>query len=92
MPDWGAGAFGVDEVHGRYLKIVEVSSLDYRVANQFQRNGTTQAVALAPGAYAAYNPSVPDLVSYYEGPSYGDCAARNFWFPESGGACWSGVR
>ncbi len=74
-----------------FPRIVDVAALDRRVASQFTRTGVSQAVALAPGVYAAYNSNIPDLAIYYDGPNYGDCAARDAWFPNSGGACWSGV-
>jgi hypothetical protein len=33
-----------------------------------------------PGTYAPYNPTVPDLTSYLDGPNYGDSAMRDSYF------------
>ena len=71
-----------------YPVLVDTKRLDYRVASWIK---TAKAVALAPGVYAAYNPAAPDLTAYIDGPNDGDCAVRKLYFPESGGACWSGV-
>lgn len=71
-----------------YPVLVDTASLDNRVASWID---TPQAVALAPGVYAAYNPAQPDTYAYLDGPSDGDCAVRDLYFPETGGACWSGV-
>lgn len=73
-----------------YPKLVSASEADHRIANW--NEGIDQFVVLAPGVYAAYNPNVPDLLSYLDGPTDGDCAMRDEYFPNSGGACWSGVR
>jgi hypothetical protein len=63
------------------------------VRRWFELNGPVpQVVALAPGVYAPYNPNVPNLATYLNGPSDGDCTMRNAHFPDSGGACWNGVK
>lgn len=72
-----------------YPLLVPVDSIDRRVARSFE--GATEVVALAPGVYAAYNSLVPDLESYMDGPSSGDCAMRRTYFPRTGGSCWDGV-
>ena len=76
-----------------FPKLVPVSSLDRRVASWFRLGGKTPstAVALAPGVYSVYNPNVPDLNGYFEGPVNGDCAMIRTYFPQSGGACWEDV-
>lgn len=81
-----------DEVFPGYPLIVDVSTIDSRVANAYEGSLVDgQVVALAPGVYTPYNPLVPDLESYMDGGSDGDCAARDRYFPETGGSCWSGV-
>lgn len=77
-----------DPVLAGYPLIVDTAQLDRRLASWID---TPQAVALAPGVYAGYNPAVSDLRLYLEGPTDGDCAVRDMYFPVSGGACWSGV-
>lgn len=75
-----------------YPLVVDVSTLDYRVASWFEGQLVDgQVVALAPGVYTPYNPAVPDLLSYLTGPNDGDCVVREQFFPNAGGACWSGV-
>lgn len=76
-----------------YPLIVNVASLDYRVANWFEGKLVDgQVVALAPGLYSPYNPNVPDLGSYYEsGGVYGDSAMKDAVLPHTGGSTWSGV-
>lgn len=76
-----------------YPLIVNVASLDWRVANAMEgRLVDGQVVALAPGLYTPYNPNVPDLKSYYEsGGVSGDSAMKNAVLPNSGGSTWSGV-
>ena len=77
-----------DPVFPGYPLKVSKSSIDDRVANGMT---TDEVVALAPGVYAAFNPIVPQLPSYLTGPNSGDCAARNRYFPNTGGSCWDGV-
>ena len=81
-----------DPVFPGYPKLVPIVSLDYRVRSWFSNPRSDQAVAVAPGVYTPYNPNVPDLESYLDGPTDGDCAARSAYFPDSGGACWEGVK
>jgi hypothetical protein len=75
-------------VFGGYPVLVDTKRLDYRLASWIK---TAKAVALAPGVYAAYNPAQADLTAYIDGPNDGDCAVRKLYFPNTGGACWSGV-
>jgi ABC-type glycerol-3-phosphate transport system substrate-binding protein len=71
-----------------YPLVVDVASIDSRVANAYKTS--PQVVALAPGLYTAYNASVTDLDFYIdEGPVSGDCILKESLFP--GGACWDGV-
>lgn len=81
-----------DPVFPGYPKLVARSSIDSRVANWYKDSPSDQLVALAPGVYTPFNPNVPDLAAYLDGPNSGDCAARSRYFPNSGGACWEGVR
>ena len=81
-----------DPIIAGYPALVSVSSLDGRLASWMGRSGTTQAVALAPGVYAAYNAAVPDLTEYLTGPVDGDCAVKKHYFPDAAGACWDGVQ
>lgn len=76
-----------------YPLIVNVASLDYRVANWYEGKLVDgQVVALAPGLYSPFNPNVPDLASYYESGSVdGDSAMKGAVLPNQGGATWSGV-
>jgi hypothetical protein len=76
-----------------YPLLVNVQSLDYRVANWFEGKLVDgQVVALLPGVYAPYNPQVEDLSAYYEsGGAYGDSIMKEAYLPNSGGATWSGV-
>lgn len=74
-----------------YPLIVDVSSLDYRVANAFTMTGHTgKVVAVIPGVYAAYNPNIPNLDKYYEGPFYGDSMMAKEYL-QGGGSYWGGV-
>lgn len=83
----------VSALYPGYPLLVNVSSLDYRIANWFEGKLVDgQVVALAPGLYAPYNPNVPDLETYYEsGGVAGDSAIKNAVLPNAGGATWSGV-
>jgi hypothetical protein len=82
-----------DALFTGYPKIVKGSTIDYRVRNWYQGKLTDdQVVALAPGVYTPYNPNVPDLNEYLSGPADGDCAMKNHYFPDAGGACWNGVK
>jgi len=75
-----------DPVFPDYPALVDVSTIDERVANWFKGKLIEgQVVALAPGVYTPYNPNVPDLVSYLTGPNDGDCAMRSEYFPGTGG-------
>lgn len=76
-----------------YPLLVNVSSLDYRIANWFDGKLVDgQVVALAPGLYAPYNPNVSDLGTYYEsGGVAGDSAIKKAVLPNAGGATWPGV-
>ncbi len=77
-----------DAVLEGYPLIVDTAQLDYRVANWIK---TPQAVALAPGVYAGYNPAVADLAVYLEtNTGDGDCAVREL-YQFGGGSCWDGV-
>ncbi len=76
-----------DPVPDGYPLIVDTAQLDSRLANWIK---TPQAVALAPGVYAGYNPAVTDLSVYLDGPADGDCAVRDL-YAFGGGACWNGV-
>ena len=77
-----------DPVFPGYPLLVPTSSVDSRVANWANSD---QLVALAPGVYSEYNPLIPELQAYLDGPNDGDCMMRDRYFPMSGGACWSGV-
>jgi hypothetical protein len=82
-----------DPVLPGYPLIVPVDTIDGRVASWFEDklvNG--QVVALAPGVYTPFNPVVPALTNYLDGPNSGDCTVRSQFFPDSGGACWEGVQ
>ncbi len=82
-----------DPVFPGYPKIVPLASIDRRLQNWFKdKTVDLQVVALAPGVYTPYNPNVPDLTKYLDGPSDGDCIMRKTYFPETGGACWDGVQ
>jgi ABC-type Fe3+-hydroxamate transport system substrate-binding protein len=82
-----------DPVLPGYPLIVSVDTIDRRVASWFEDKLVDgQVVALAPGVYTPFNPVVPDLADYLDGPSDGDCAVRGQFFPNSGGACWEGVQ
>jgi hypothetical protein len=82
-----------DPVFDEYPKLVALDSVDYRVRGWYEGKAPTgELVALAPGVYTPYNPNVPDLSSYFDGPSSGDCAMRREYFPDAGGACWEGVQ
>jgi hypothetical protein len=73
-----------------YPLVVEVSTIDSRLANAYKT--APQVVALAPGLYTAYNASVSNLDFYIdEGPVSGDCVLKASLFPDRGGACWDGV-
>lgn len=89
-----ATADEVSAAYPGYPRIVNASTLDYRIAAWFGgRLVDGQVVALAPGLYAPYDPGVPDLSSYYDaGMSAGDSAVKQTVFPGSGAAAsWSGV-
>lgn len=76
-----------------YPLIVNVSSIDRRVASWYQdKLVEDQVVALAPGVYAPFNPAINDLADYLGGPSDGDCLIRDKFFPSTGGTCWNGVQ
>lgn len=77
-----------DPVVEGYPVLVETAQLDDRLASWID---TPQAVAVAPGVFASYSPAQPDLEAYLDLPNAGDCAVRELYFPETGGACWSGV-
>jgi hypothetical protein len=81
-----------DAVFAGYPLIVDVGTIDSRVANSFEGELVDgQVVALAPGVYTPFNPNVPNLTSYLAGPNAGGCAMRDQFFPNSGGSCWEGV-
>lgn len=77
-----------DPVLEGYPVLVDTKRLDRRLASWIE---TEEAVALAPGVYAAYSPAEPELTAYLDGPSDGDCAVRKKYFPRTGGSCWNGV-
>lgn len=82
-----------DPVFPGYPLLVPIGSIDSRVASWLADNVVDgQVVALAPGVYVPYNPNVPDLMAYMGGPNDGDCIMRETFFPNSGGACWTGVQ
>lgn len=82
-----------DEVLPGYPLIVPVSTIDDRVASWFEGKLVDgQVVALAPGVYTPFNPAVPELEAYLDLGSDGDCAVRERYFPNTGGACWNGVQ
>jgi hypothetical protein len=82
-----------DPVLPGYPLIVPVSTIDRRPAAWMEDNLVDgQVVALAPGLYRAYNPAVPDLTAYLDGPVDGDCLLKDQFFPSAGGACWDGVQ
>lgn len=82
-----------DPVFPFFPRLVDVGTIDYRVAASYEgRLVNGQVVALAPGVYTPFNPNVPDLVSYLTLPNDGDCAMRDAYFPNSGGSCWNGVQ
>ena len=89
-----AAAEGSTAAYPGYPLVVNVGSLDYRVAAWFgDRLVEGQVVALAPGLYAPYDPNVPDLSTYYVAAEVtGDSARKQTVFPGSGAAAsWSGV-
>lgn len=77
-----------DKVLPGYPVLVDTASLDSRVSSWIK---SKKAVALAPGVYAAYSPVETDLDAYMDAPNDGDCTVRAKFFPDSPGACWSGV-
>jgi hypothetical protein len=82
-----------DPVLPGYPLIVSVGTIDRRVASWFEGKLVDgQVVALAPGVYTPFNPVVPDLTNYLDGPNDGDCVVRSQFFPNTGGACWDGVQ
>jgi ABC-type Fe3+-hydroxamate transport system substrate-binding protein len=82
-----------DPVLPGYPLIVPVSTIDKRVASWFEGKLVDgQVVALAPGVYTPFNPVIPELTDYLDGPNEGDCVVRGQFFPNSGGACWDGVQ
>ena len=82
-----------DPVFAGYPLIVDISTIDRRVASWIEDSVIGgQVVAVAPGVYVAYNPNIPDLLVYLDGPNDGDCLMRDTYFPSEGGACWSGVQ
>lgn len=72
-----------------YPLVVDASSLDFRPAGWLSGKLVDgRVVALAPGLYAPYEPSVPELAAYYtvsDGVS-GDAAMKQTVFPGSGAA------
>ena len=87
-----AAADGSTAAYPGYPLVVNVGSLDYRVAAWFgDRLVEGQVVALAPGLYAPYDPNVPDLSTYYVAAGVaGDSAMKQTVFPGSGAAAsWS---
>lgn len=77
-----------------YPLVVDAASLDYRVAAWYDgRLVDGRVVALAPGLYTPYDPSVPDLLAYYvPAGTAGDTARKLTVFPDSSrAATWSGV-
>ena len=82
-----------DPAFPSYPRIVDVGTIDSRVASWFEGKLVDgQVVALAPGVYTPYNPAVPNLIAYLDGPNDGDCVMRDQYFPNTGGACWDGVQ
>lgn len=87
-------AGGASTVYAGYPLLVNAASVDYRVAAWFgDRLVDAQIVALAPGLYAPYDPTVPDLAAYYDSSNVaGSSAMKQTVFPGSGAAAsWSGV-
>ena len=88
----GAAVMGNgDRVFPGFPLIVDVGTIDHRVAGSFGELADGRVVALAPGVYAPYNPTVPNPLAYLSGPSAGDCVMREQFFPTSEGTCWNGV-
>jgi hypothetical protein len=94
-----AGRVGVavmgngDRVFPGFPLIVDVSTIDGRVAGRFEGELVDgRVVALAPGVYTPYNPTVPNPVAYLDAATAGDCGMREQFFPNSEGPCWNGVQ
>jgi hypothetical protein len=82
-----------DRVFPGFPLIVDVGTIDRRVAGWFEGElADDRVVALAPGVYAPYDPTVPNPVAYLDASTAGDCAVREQFFPHSVGPCWNGVR
>lgn len=76
-----------------YPLIVPIGQIDRRVASWLEDHVIDgQVVAVAPGVYRAFNPAVPTLSDYIDGPNAGDCLVRKQYYPEAGGTCWDGVQ
>ncbi|MCC9197574.1 hypothetical protein QNO08_07815 [Arthrobacter sp. zg-Y820] len=85
---------GIGAAYPGYPLVVNVESLDYRVAAWFDGKLVDgQVVALAPGLYAPYDPNIPDLLTYYVADGVaGDSPTKQAVFPGSGAAAtWSNV-
>jgi hypothetical protein len=94
-----AGRVGVavmgngDRVFPGFPLIVDVSTIDGRVAGRFEGELVDgRVVALAPGVYTPYDPTVPNPIAYLDAATAGDCEMREQFFPNSAGSCWNAVQ
>jgi hypothetical protein len=82
-----------DRVFPGFPLIVDVTTIDSRVAGWYEGDLVDgRVVALAPGVYTPYTPTVPDTLAYLDAATAGDCAMREQFFPNSAGSCWNGVQ
>ena len=82
-----------DRVFPGFPLIVDAGTIDSRVAGSFEGELVDgRVVALAPGVYTPYTPTVPNPVAYLDAATAGDCGMREQFFPNSEGPCWNGVQ
>ena len=81
-----------DPVFPFFPRIVPFNTIDYGLQVAEGPSGRWSGGRSGPRRLRAVQPNVPDLASYLDGPSDGDCAMRNQFFPNTGGACWNGVQ
>lgn len=77
-----------------YPRIVSLGSINSKVAVWIQRESpATELVALAPGVYTPFNPSTPNLSSYYNdwAALYGDCGVIHQFFSPMSYSCGPGI-
>jgi hypothetical protein len=82
-----------DRVFPGFPLIVDLATIDSRVAGWYEGDLVDgRVVALAPGVYTPYTPTVPNPLAYFNAATAGDCAMREQFFPNSAGSCWNGVQ